>query len=155
MVLRISSAEIVSSAMALASSSAGSLVRWVGRVAALAVLSAGQPPAGGLESVGDAAVDDLVVDADDQTAEHRRVDLDLQAHGPPVEALEGGDQATLLRGGERYGADHVGDRLTAPAGPRGGPPVDLGFRTVHVRAAQVVPDQLLGDRADLPDQQPV
>src|SRR3954468_5478667 len=100
MALRISSAEIVSSAMALASSSAGSLVRWVGRVAALAVLSAGQPPAGGLqsvggaaalavlqagqppagglESVGDAAVDALVIDADDQTAEHRRVDLDLQ-----------------------------------------------------------------------------
>src|SRR3954453_6893429 len=138
MALRISSAEIVSSAMALASSSAGSLVRWVGRVAALAVLSAGQPPAGGLESVGDAAVDDLVIDADDQTAEHRRVDLDLQAHGPPVEALEGGDQATLLRGGERHGADHVGDRLTAPAGRRGGQPFDLVLRTVDVRTGQRV-----------------
>src|SRR3712207_6205818 len=100
MALRISSAEIVSSAMALASSSAGVCggagVRsgWAGSV--------GQPPAGGLESVGDAAVDDLVVDADDQTAEHRRVDQDLQAHGPAVDALERGHQTLLLDGGERH-----------------------------------------------------
>src|ERR1700712_4331531 len=97
MALRISSAEIVSSAMALASSSADvSGWWWAGRREApgrltdgrsLAPGSAGPPPAGGLESVGDAAVDDLVLDADHQTTEHRRVDLDLQAHRPPVQAL--------------------------------------------------------------------
>src|SRR4051794_41774892 len=124
MALRISSAEIVSSAMALASSSAGLRGGAWGRPVG-GDWSAGQPPAGGLESVGDAAVDDLVLDADHETAEHRRVDLDLQAHGPPVEALEGGDQSSLLRSGERHGADHVGDRLTATAGRRGGEPLDL------------------------------
>ena len=94
MALRISSAEIVSSAMA--SRPLLLVVVCVGSGGCAGVRSAGQPPAGGLESVGDAAVDDLVVDADDQTAEHRGVDLDLQAHGPPVEALERGDQAMLL-----------------------------------------------------------
>src|SRR3954465_3295721 len=123
MALRISSAEIVSSAMA---SRPLLLVCLEWRSESVGGPgSAGEPPAGGLESVGDAAVDDLVVDADDQATEPRGVDLDLQAHGPPVEALEGGDQATLLRGGERHGADHVGDRLTATAGRRGGPTLGL------------------------------
>src|SRR3954468_6727487 len=115
MALRISSAEIVSSAMALASSSAGFCGgAWVQPVGG--GCSAGQPPAGGLESVGDAAVDDLVLDADHQPAEHLRVDLDLQAHGPPVQAFEAGDQATLLGRRERDRADHVRDRPAAPAG---------------------------------------
>ena len=58
-------------------------------------------------------------------------------------------------GGERHGADHVGDRLAATAGRRGGQPLDLVLRAVHVRAGQRVPDQPLGDRADLAGQQPV
>src|SRR5215218_788152 len=99
MALRISSAEIVSSAMALASSSAGSGV--VLASGGVRRRSAGQPPAGGLESVGDAAVDDLVADADHEAAQHRRVDLDLQPHGPPVDALEHGDQALFLGCGQR------------------------------------------------------
>src|SRR3954449_815246 len=100
MALRISSAEIVSSAMALASSSAG-VLWWSGRSVGRAG-SAGQPPAGGLESVGDGAVDDLVVDPDDETPEHLWVDQDLQAHGPPVHPLERGDQALLLSARQRH-----------------------------------------------------
>src|SRR3954451_16582899 len=117
MALRISSAEIVSSAMARLLF----FWFWSGAVAgapaaAAPVLSAGQPPAGNLESVGDAAVDDLVVDADHEAALHRRVDLDLQPHGPPVEALEHGDEALLLRCRQRQRADHVCDRPAAPTG---------------------------------------
>src|SRR3978361_408158 len=52
-------------------------------------------------------------------------------------------------------ADHGGHRRAARAGRRGGQPLDLVLRTVHVRAGQRVPDQPLGDRADLPGQQPV
>src|SRR5215203_3007617 len=93
MALRISSAEIVSSAMVwsplpcrrclvsrcLVSESGG---------ARRSVRSAGQPPAGGLETVGDAAVDDLVADLDDQAAEDVGIDGDLQSDGAPVEAAQ-------------------------------------------------------------------
>src|SRR5688572_8401810 len=97
MALRISSAEIVSSAM------------WGPLPCALRVCglwrdgrSAGQPALSGFESVGDAAVDDLVAHLDDESAEHARVDGHLQADGPPVDPAEHLRQPLLLRGGERH-----------------------------------------------------
>src|SRR3712207_1064359 len=69
MALRISSAEIVSSAMGGVLFPAGDV--WVGGRWGR---SAGQPPAGGFQAVGDAAVDDLVADLHDEPAEHGRVD---------------------------------------------------------------------------------
>src|SRR4051794_19185322 len=111
MALRISSAEIVSSAMArplpccVESKSRGD-----------GAWSAREPAAGGLESVGDAAVDDLVADPDDQAAEDVGVDGDLQPDRPAVEAAEDVGQAALLRGGQRDRRRHVGDVLATPAG---------------------------------------
>src|SRR3954453_18165235 len=103
MALRISSAEIVSSAMALASSSAG-VCGGAGRAAGWRTGgAAGQPPAGGLESGGGAPVYALVVDADDQTAEQLGVDLHLEAHGAPVHPLQGRGQPLLLGRRQRNG----------------------------------------------------
>src|SRR3954452_11528142 len=107
MALRISSAEIVSSAMAGCPLPCWLVSGW------WPVRSADEPSARGLETVGDAAVDDLVPDADDQAAEHARVDGHLQADRPVVEAAEELGQAALLRVGQRHGRRHVRHRLTA------------------------------------------
>src|SRR5918997_5665411 len=115
MALRISSAEIVSSAMAWCP-----LPCWVVSGWGPGVRSADQPPAGGLEAVRDAAVDDFVTDADDQAAEDVGVDAHLQPDRPAVEPAEQLGQPALLRRGERDGAGHVRDR---PATATGG---DLG-----------------------------
>src|SRR3954451_10449941 len=123
MALRISSAEIVSSAMVwsplpcrrcLVSGGAGG-----GRGR-----PAGQPPAGGLEAVGDAAVDDLVADLDDEAAEDVGVDDDLQSDGAPVEATQDSGQPLLLRGCQRHGSGDPGDGLPATAAGRLGQTLD-------------------------------
>src|SRR6476659_4738538 len=103
MALRISSAEIVSSAMSRVLFPAGRV--WSRcRVAR----SAGQPPSGDFETVGDAAVDDLIAHLDDETAEHARVHGHLEADGPAVEPAEHVGQSPLLRGGERDRGDDAG-----------------------------------------------
>src|SRR3954451_24891971 len=108
MALRISSAEMVSSAMA------GVLFLLV-RVCGLGG-SADEPPAGGLEPVGDAAVDDLVADADDQATQDVGGDGHLQPDRPPVEAAEELRQPLLLCGGQLHRGGHVRNRLPAPGG---------------------------------------
>src|SRR5687768_5580362 len=103
MALRISSAEIVSSAMGCVLFPAGSVCgvgEW-GR-------SAGQPTAGFFQAMGDAAVDDLVAHLDDETAEHARVDGHLQAHRPPVEPGERVDEPLLLLERQCDRAGHAG-----------------------------------------------
>src|SRR6476659_102364 len=113
MALRISSAEIVSSAMALSPLPCGGRVERWGR----GRLSTGQPPAGGFQSVGDAAVDDLVADLDYQATEHARVHGHLQADGPAVEPAEHLGQPLLLDRGERgRGGDPRDGLATAAAG---------------------------------------
>jgi hypothetical protein len=78
----------------VSSSLLGGVVGWGGA-------GGGQPQRAGrgLSSGGDAAVDDLVTDADDQAAEDARVDGHLQA----VAAVEAAEQAAaaLLRRGQR------------------------------------------------------
>src|SRR5829696_5901568 len=128
MALRISSAEIVSSAMALSPLPCGVVsVEWVvwGR-------SAGQPPSGGFQAVGDAAVDDLVAHLDDETAENAGIHCDLEAHGAAVDAAEHVRQPLLLGRRERHGAGHP--RHGLPAAPAGGlgEPLDGGLRTADV-----------------------
>src|ERR687890_44215 len=127
MALRISSAEIVSSAMAWCP-----LPCWVVSGWGPGVRSADEPPAGGLEAVRDAAVDDLVTDADDQATEHARVDGHLQPDRPVVEAPEQLGEPALLRVGQRDGGGHAGHRLAAAGGggprgpPRDNPPAAAG-----------------------------
>src|SRR3954469_14127151 len=109
MALRISSAEMVSSAMARALfPGVSESVVW-GR-------SAGQPAAGGLEPVDDAAVDDLVAPADDQAAQDVGVDGHLKPARPAVEAAEDLRQPLLLGGAELHRGGHVRHRLPAPRG---------------------------------------
>src|SRR5215218_2245743 len=143
MALRISSAEIVSSAMVW---SPLPCRRWFGSGAGAG--SAGQPPAGGLEAVGDAAVDDLVTDLDDQAAEDVGVDGDLQSDGAPVEAPEDVGQALLLRRGQRDGGGHAGAGLTATAAGRLGQPLDRDLRAADPAAGEHVAQQQLRDRVD-------
>src|SRR3954452_13527654 len=109
MALRISSAEIVSSAMARplpCGSVSGGWLSGCGR-------SADELPSGDLESVGDAAVDDLVADLDDEAAEQARVHGHLETDGAAVEPAQHVGQPRLLRRGERHRGGHAGDRLTA------------------------------------------
>src|SRR3954453_20683386 len=93
--LRISSAEIVSSAMGGVLFPAGVVSGVCGRWER----SAGQPPAGRFQAVSEAAVDDLVSALDDEVAEHARVAGHLQADGPPVDAADPLGQSLLLGGG--------------------------------------------------------
>src|SRR5919112_2730198 len=106
MALRISSAEIVSSAMAWCP-----LPCWVVSVWGPGRGSADETSAGGLEAVRDAAVDDLVTDTDDQATEHAGVDDHLQADSPVVEATQQLGEPTLLHLGQRHGGRHVRHRL--------------------------------------------
>src|SRR6476620_7488618 len=109
MALRISSAEIVSSAMSGVLFPAGSCLEWVpGR------RSAGQPTSGDFESMSDAAVDDLVAHLDDQTADDARVHGHLQPDGPAVETAEHVGEALLLGRGQRDRRGHARRRLTTP-----------------------------------------
>src|SRR3954452_10399140 len=102
MALRISSAEMVSSAMSGVLFPAGSCLESLpGR------RSAGQPPSGDVESMGDAAVDDLVAHLDDETTEDARVHGHLQPYRPAVEAAEHVGQALLLGRGERDRGGHA------------------------------------------------
>src|SRR4051794_6023358 len=151
MALRISSAEIVNSAMGGVLFPAGSGLGWIGRWGR----SAGEPAPGGFESVGDAAVDDLVAHADDQATEDGRVDGHLQSDLPAVEAAEHVAQPLLLVRGERGGGGDPGDRLTAATAGHLGQPLDGDVSTANVGGAEDVPQQLLGARADLAGQQPV
>src|SRR4051794_23569884 len=144
MALRISSAEIVSSAMGGVLFPAGVVSGVCGRWER----SAGQPPAGGFQAVGDAAVDDLVADLDDEAAEHARVDGHLQADGPPVDAAEHLGQSLLLGGGQLDGRRHPGHGLATAAAGHVGQPLDGVLRTARVGAGEHVAQQLLGDRAD-------
>src|SRR4029453_7458374 len=80
MALRISSGEIVSSAMG-GPLPCGSCLR-CGRGAGSGLGgSAAETPSGGFQSVGDAAVDDLVADPDYQAAEHAGVHGHLEGDG--------------------------------------------------------------------------
>src|SRR4051812_35645491 len=132
MALRISSAEIVNSAMGGVLFPAGSCLGWIGSVGR----SAGEPATGGFESVGDAAVDDLVAHADHQAAEDARVHGHLQADLPAVEAAEHVAQALLLRLGERDGGGHSGDRLAAATTGHLGQPLDGDVSATNVRRAE-------------------
>src|SRR3954471_23682556 len=104
MALRISSAEMVSSAMARV------LFLLFRRIWSLGAVSrsAGQPAAGRFEPVDDAAVDDLVADADDQATEHLGVDGHLYLDRPPVEAAEDLGQSFLLGIGHGHRRRHEG-----------------------------------------------
>src|SRR4028118_1412303 len=114
MALRISSAEIVSSAMAWCP-----LPCWVVAEWGAGARSADEPSAGCLEAVRDAAVDDLVTDADDQATEHAGVDDHLQADRPVVEPPQELGEPALLGIGQRHGGRHARHRL--PAAGRGRP----------------------------------
>src|ERR671926_634840 len=148
MALRISSAEIVSSAMAWCP-----LPCWV--VSVWGPGSADEPSAGGLETVGDAAVDDLVTDADDQATEHARVDGHLQADRAVVEAAEELGEAALLRVGQRHGGRHVRHRLAATGRGRLGEALDDVLGVADGPPGEVVAQQHRGDRADPAGEQPV
>src|SRR4029450_12760886 len=103
MALRISSAEIVSSAMALSPLPCGScLVVWSGAWSASRG-SADEPSAGDFQSMGDAAVDDLVADLDDQAAQDARVHGHLQTDRPAVDPAQHLGQPLLLLRRERDG----------------------------------------------------
>src|SRR5688572_16645840 len=151
MALRISSAEIVSSAMGRVLFPAGMVSGVVGRWGR----SAGQAPLGGFQAVGDAAVDDLVAHLDDEAAEHARVHGDLQAHGPAVDPPEHVAQPLLLGGGQHHGSGHPGHGLAATPAGHVGEPLDGVLCAADVRAGQHVPEQLLGHGADPAGQQPV
>src|ERR687893_270635 len=140
MALRISSAEIVSSAMAWCP-----LPCWVVSEWGPGVRSADEPAAGGLEAVRDAAVDDLVTDADDQATEHARVDGHLQPDRAVVEAAEELGQPALLRVGQRHGGRHVCHRLTATGGGRLGEALDDGLGVADGPPGEVVAQQHRGD----------
>src|SRR5919199_800841 len=148
MALRISSAEIVSSAMAWCP-----LPCWV--VSVWGRGSADEPSAGGLETVGDAAVDDLVTDADDQATEHARVDGHLQADRAVVEAAEELGEAALLRVGQRHGGRHVRHRLAATGRGRLGEALDDVLGVADGPPGEVVAQQHRGDRADPAREQPI
>src|SRR4051794_3193458 len=151
MALRISSAEIVSSAMGGVLFPAGRIWgvdRSVGR-------SAGQSPFGGFQAVRDAAVDDLVADLDDEAAEHARVHGHLQPDRAAVDPREHAGEPLLLGGGQRHGAGHPGHRLPTPSAGHLGQPLDRPLGISNVRTGEHVPHQLLGHRADPPGEQPV
>src|SRR3712207_670944 len=132
MALRISSAEIVSSAMARPLPCGSVSVEWLGGGAR----SADELASGDFESVGDAAVDDLVAHLDDQATEHARVHGHLEADGAAVDPAEHLGQPALLRGGQRNGGGDPRDRLPAAAAGHLGEPLDRVLRMTDVRAGQ-------------------
>src|SRR3954468_24995946 len=126
--LRISSAEIVSSAMGGVLFPAGVVSGVCGRWER----SAGQPPAGGFQALGDAAVDDLVADLDDEAAQHARVDGHLQPDVPPVDAGEQLGKPLFLGGGQLDGRRNPGHGLTAAAAGHVGEPLDGVLRVAGI-----------------------
>ena len=74
----------------------------------------GHPASEDFQPGRDAAVDDLVADLHPDATHHRRLDLDVHGHLPPVDPAERTDQPGRLLGGQRLCSLHNGNDLLLP-----------------------------------------